>query len=68
MIEKIDRTTQGLMFKGKHFDHGFETTRNGWCCRRNQTLAQRSNSALQNSFRDVLLPTSKMICVAREFD
>jgi hypothetical protein len=56
------------MFKGKHFDHGFETTRNGWCCRRNQTLAQRSNSALQNSFRDVLLPTSKMICVAREFD
>jgi hypothetical protein len=57
------------MFKGKHFNRGFEPTRNGhdaagaaehWL--RVPTRLCKIPSGI------VLLPSSKMVCVAREFD
>jgi hypothetical protein len=58
------------MIKGKHFDHGFEPTRNGHdAAGAAEYRLSIPHVGVANFFLGIVLtPTSKMICVAQEFD
>jgi hypothetical protein len=56
------------MFKGKHFDHGSQPTRNGHDAGATEHRPSVPTRLCKILSGIVLLSTSKMVCVDREFD